>query len=85
MNNFNSSNVSKTVLVIVPAVSWVKEIGIMPVLLIIPTVGFKPTKELLFEGDKIEFDVSVPIESNEKSVSITTAVPELEPPVSKIP
>ncbi len=43
-----------------PTVSSVDEIGTTPDLLKDPVVGFKPTRELALEGDKMEPEVSDP-------------------------
>jgi hypothetical protein len=42
-------------------VSWLWDIGTMPLRLTRPTVGLRPTSEQAAEGDVIEPSVSVPI------------------------
>ena len=71
---------SRTVLAIGPAVSWLWDIGIIPVLETIPTVGFIPTIEFMEEGPTTEPSVSVPIAAAQKPLATATAEPELEPP-----
>ena len=75
---------SKTFVVIGPLVSKKLEIGTIPDLLILPIVGFKPTKEFLEDGDKIEPEVSDPRDATAKLAAIETPLPELEPPDSNI-
>ena len=69
---------SVTVLAIGPAVSWVAEIGIMPVRLHNPTVGFIPTRPLIDEGETMEPLVSVPMPNTLKFAAMEEPVPELE-------
>ena len=71
---------SKTVLAIGPAVSWLWDIGIIPLLETIPTVGFIPTSEFMEEGPTTEPSVSVPMAPAQKPLATATAEPELEPP-----
>ena len=71
-----------TFLVMGPDVSKVFEIGIIPDRLTNPMVGFNPTIELAEDGDKIEPEVSEPIETVEKLAEIAAPLPELEPPES---
>ena len=67
-----------------PAVSSVDEIGTMPLRLITPTVGLRPTTAFWLAGDKIEPEVSLPIAAAQKLAATATALPELEPPVSRV-
>ena len=53
--------------------------GIMPLLLHKPTVGFIPTIPFAFEGHIIEPQVSVPIATAHKFAETATPDPELEP------
>ena len=71
---------SVTVLAIGPAVSWLNDMGITPVRLTIPTVGFIPTSEFIAAGTTIDPSVSVPIAPAQKLLATATADPELEPP-----
>ena len=73
------SAASATVRAIGPAVSWVCEIGTIPVRLTKPTVGLIPTMPLTEEGQTIEPLVSVPIASGARPAETATAEPELEP------
>ncbi len=68
-----------TELAIGPAVSCVEDIGMIPVLLTSPTVGFIPTMPLTEEGQLTEPLVSVPIATSTSPVATTTPEPELEP------
>jgi len=43
-----------------PAVSWVWEMGTMPLRLTSPTVGLSPTNEHAADGEVMEPSVSVP-------------------------
>src|SRR5512138_2604790 len=70
---------SSTVRAIGPGVSCVNEIGIIPVLLNRPTVGFIPTIPLLLEGQTIDPFVSVPIATMQRFADTATPEPELEP------
>ncbi len=71
-------------LVMGPGVSYVDEIGTIPVLLNSPIVGFRPAREPLLEGDSIDPEVSVPTAAAAKLAAMAAPLPELEPPVSKI-
>ena len=53
--------------------------GIIPVLLHNPTVGFIPTIPFAFEGHIIDPHVSVPIAMAHKFAETATAEPELDP------
>src|SRR5690606_8691120 len=79
-----SMALSITLFVIGPGVSRVLEIGIIPPLLKTPTVGFSPTSEFWLDGDKIDPDVSDPTAAVAKLAATATALPLLEPPVSRI-
>ena len=70
---------SGTVRAIGPAVSWLCAIGMTPVRLIRPTVGFTPTIPFNDDGDRIEPSVSVPTATTHKLAATATAEPELEP------
>ena len=52
---------SRIFLVIGPAVSILLEIGMTPLLLMAPIVGFNPTTLFFPDGDKIDPEVSEPI------------------------
>ena len=52
---------SRTFLVIGPAVSSVLEIGTTPLLLTAPIVGFNPTTLFFPEGESMEPEVSEPM------------------------
>ena len=67
------------VLHIGPAVSWVWEMGMIPVRLINPTVGFMPTIPFALEGQVIEPLVSVPIASAQRLAETAAPDPELDP------
>src|SRR5438876_882131 len=70
---------SRTVRAIGPAVSWVCEIGIIPVRLTRPTVGLMPTIPFAVAGLIMEPSVSVPTATAHKLAATATAEPELEP------
>ena len=70
---------SLTVLAIGPAVSCVEEIGMIPLLLNNPTVGFMPTIPFTDEGETTEPSVSVPIATAHKLAATAAPEPELEP------
>ena len=53
--------------------------GMMPLRLIRPNVGFRPTKPLMDAGLTIEPSVSVPTPSGARLAAIAAAVPELLP------
>jgi hypothetical protein len=55
------------------------EIGMMPLRLTSPTVGFKPTRLLSALGQTIEPSVSVPTVSAAKFAAAATPDPELLP------
>src|SRR5262245_15810201 len=75
----SNAAVSATVLVIGPAVSWLMAIGTIPVRLIRPIVGFRPTSEVGAEGLRIEPDVSVPTVSVARPAAAAEPEPELDP------
>ena len=62
-----------------PAVSWLCEIGTMPLRLTRPSVGLIPTRPLVFDGDTIEPSVSVPIAAAPRFAAMAAPEPELEP------
>ena len=70
---------SATEVAIGPAVSWVAEIGTIPVRLTNPTVGLTPTTELATDGLRMEPDVSVPTVIVTSAAAAETAGPELDP------
>src|SRR5688572_33136823 len=70
---------SVTVRVIGPAVSWLCEIGMMPLRLTRPTVGFRPTSPLEDDGQTTEPSVSVPTPTAAKFAAMEAPVPVLEP------
>ena len=72
---------SATLRVIGPAVSWLLEIGMMPLRLTRPTVGFKPTSPVTDEGQMMLPSVSVPTPAAARLAAIALAVPELDPQV----
>src|SRR6476620_7078447 len=51
----------------------------MPVRLTRPSVGFMPTRPLLFDGETIEPSVSVPMPATARFAAIEAPVPELDP------
>jgi hypothetical protein len=53
--------------------------GMIPVLLTKPTVGFKPTIPLMDEGQLMEPLVSVPMAKEHRFAATATPEPELEP------
>ena len=63
-----------------PAVSWLCEIGMMPLRLIRPTVGFTVTRPFWVAGLSSEPEVSVPIAAAQRPAATATAEPALEPP-----
>ncbi len=75
----SSSAASVTVRVIGPAVSWLCEIGTMPLRLNRPSVGLMPTSALLFDGETTEPSVSVPTPIAARLAAIAAPEPELEP------
>src|ERR1700682_6406813 len=70
---------SLTVRVIGPAVSWLCAIGMIPALLIRPTVGLIPTMPLAEEGQTIDPSVSVPIAAAQRLAATPPPEPELDP------
>src|SRR6056297_119564 len=70
---------SRTVRTIGPALSVVWEIGIIPLRLHNPTVGFRPTIPFALDGQTIEPFVSVPIVRVLRFADAATPGPELEP------
>ena len=70
---------SSTVRPMGPAVSWVCEIGMIPLRLIRPTVGLSPTTPQNEDGPIIEPSVSVPIATAQRLAAGAAAEPELEP------
>jgi hypothetical protein len=57
----------------------VEDIGMIPDLLISPTVGFNPTNPLLLDGQTIDPLVSVPMAMVHKLAAAATPDPELDP------
>ena len=70
---------SRTVRAIGPAVSWVCEMGMMPLRLTRPTVGFKPTNPFALAGLTTEPSVSVPTATAQRLAATAAPEPELEP------
>jgi hypothetical protein len=70
---------SRTVRAIGPAVSCDAEIGMMPVRLTKPTVGFSPTTPLAEAGERIDPSVSVPTAAAHKLAATAAPEPELDP------
>ena len=70
---------SRTVRAMGPGVSWVNEMGTMPLRLRRPTVGLMPTIPLAVEGHTIEPLVSVPTAIMQRLADTATPDPELEP------
>ena len=70
---------SVTVRAIGPAVSWLCAIGMIPVRLTSPSVGFIPTNPLLFAGETMEPSVSVPTATAARFAAIEDPDPELDP------
>src|SRR5881396_528081 len=70
---------SVTVRAIGPAVSWVCEMGTIPLRLTRPTVGLMPTRPLADDGHTTEPSVSVPTPAAAKFAAIAAPVPELDP------
>ncbi len=68
-----------------PAVSCEYVNGMMPDLLISPTVGLIPTTEFCIAGLKIEASVSVPTDNTVKFAAAAAAEPELDPPKKILP
>jgi len=65
--------------VIGPAVSNVAAIGMTPLRLTSPTVGFSPTTPQALAGERIEPLVSVPIAATQRLADTAAPDPELEP------
>src|SRR5450432_2848978 len=70
---------SVTVRAMGPAVSWLREIGMIVLRLTSPTVGLIPTSEHVADGLTIEPLVSLPIAAAQKLAATAAAEPELEP------
>jgi hypothetical protein len=62
-------------------VSWLCEIGTMPLRLTRPTVGFNPTMPQIEDGLTIEPSVSLPTAAAHRLAATAAAEPELEPEV----
>src|SRR5690606_29170582 len=62
-----------------PAVSWVWEIGMIPLRLTRPTVGLMPTTQLVLDGHMMEPCVSVPMATAHRFAATAADDPELEP------
>src|SRR5262245_53247573 len=62
-----------------PAVSWLWEMGMMPVRLTSPSVGLMPTSPQTPDGQTIEPSVSVPMPTAARFAEMAVPVPELEP------
>ena len=62
-----------------PAVSCETEIGMMPVRLTRPTVGFSPARPFTDAGQMMLPSVSVPTPNAPRLAAIAEPVPELEP------
>ena len=75
----SSTAASATLRVIGPAVSWLLEIGMMPLRLTRPTVGFMPTRPVTDDGQMMLPSVSVPMPPAARLAAIALPVPELEP------
>src|SRR5947209_4139355 len=70
---------SRTVRHIAPALSWVWEIGMMPLRLTRPTVGLMPTRPFEEDGHTMEPSVSVPMPMAARFAEMPAPVPELDP------
>src|ERR1700722_17813091 len=75
----SSSAASLTVLAIGPAVSWVAEMGMIPLRLRRPTVGLMPTTPLTEEGETTDPFVSVPIATAQRLADTAEPEPALLP------
>src|SRR5436190_6221390 len=75
----SSNAASATLRAIGPAVSWLTEIGMMPVRETSPTVGLRPTRPATEEGQMMLPSVSVPTPIAARLAAIAVPVPELEP------
>jgi hypothetical protein len=62
-----------------PAVSCVKEIGIIPERLTAPTVGLIPTMPQMLEGQTMDPSVSVPMAAAHRLAAAAAPDPELDP------
>lgn len=62
-----------------PTVSCLGEMGTTPARLVSPTVGFMPTTELAWAGNKIEPSVSVPRATATMFAATDMAEPLLDP------
>src|SRR5438876_6420727 len=69
---------SATDRVIGPAVSWLWAIGTIPLRLTRPSVGLRPTSELVLDGDTIDPSVSVPMAAAARSPATGQANPDWE-------
>ena len=79
VSTLNNIAASFTVRAIGPAVSCVLEIGIMPLRLNKPTVGFIPTMPQNDDGAITEPSVSVPIATAQRLAATAAPEPELDP------
>src|SRR5215831_21013580 len=70
---------SATVRAIGPAVSWVCEMGTIPVRATNPTVGLMPTMPQLHDGETIEPSVSLPTATAHRLAATAAPEPELDP------
>src|SRR4051812_45818521 len=75
----SSAAASATERAIGPAVSCECEIGMMPLRLTSPTVGFNPTRPATDEGQMMLPSVSVPTPTAARLAAIAVPVPALEP------
>jgi hypothetical protein len=62
-----------------PAVSWLAEMGIIPLWLTSPTVGLIPTMPFADEGQMIDPSVSVPTAAAQSPAETAAPEPELDP------
>ncbi len=62
-----------------PAVSWLWEMGTMPLRLTSPTVGLTPTSADAADGETMEPSVSVPTATAQRLAATAAPEPELEP------
>src|SRR3954467_9024937 len=62
-----------------PGVSWVWEMGMIPVRLIRPMVGLMPTIPQKEAGEMMEPSVSVPTATEQRPAATAAAEPELDP------
>jgi hypothetical protein len=70
---------SATHLAIGPAVSWLMEIGTIPLRLNKPNVGLMPTMPLVWAGQMMEPSVSVPMAAAQKLAETAAPDPDEEP------